>query len=94
MTVTCASGTLYDVYPDIATNGQTLGTATVVGFDLTDVGGATTLALSSQTNALPMTGDGSAQQIDVNMWFASSTGNLNDLEDSVSTVIPWVLQTN
>ena len=94
MTVTCASGTLYDVYPDIATNGQALGTATVVGFDLTDVGGATTLALSSQTNALPMTGDGSAQQIDVNMWFASSTGNLNDLEDSVSTVIPWVLQTN
>ena len=94
MTVTCASGTLFDVYPDIPTNGIVLGASTVVGFDLTDVAGATTLPLSSQTNALAMTGDGSAQQIDVNMWFGSSTGNLNDLEDSVNAVIPWVLQTN
>ena len=93
MSLTCATGSTVTIHPDI-TNGQVVTNNTVIGFGLSEQGEANSTDWVSQASPLTISGDGSQKVIDVSMWFASSTGNLNDLEDSISDTVSWVITAN
>ena len=91
--ITCSTGVLYQVYPDIPETGHAIGLSTVMGFSIHDGDSLNGVGMSNRNNKLLMGGDGTSQTVFVKMWFASKTDDLNDLEDSINTVVPWVIQT-
>tara|TARA_B100002049_G_scaffold235030_1_gene218561 strand:+ start:12167 stop:12691 length:525 start_codon:yes stop_codon:yes gene_type:complete len=94
MSITCAYGTLYDIYPDIPSMGHLVGASTAIGFNIREqLVPPNYVQVASNSNPIQLFGSGEEQLIDIEMWF-SSLGTISDLENSVSTVVPWILQTN
>ena len=93
MSLTCATGSTVTIHPDI-TNGYIATNNTFIGFTLSEQGEANSTDMASLATPLTISGDGAQTVIDVSMWFASATGNLNDLEDSISDTVSWVITAN